>query len=283
MIGQLQREAGYPVAVLCRVLDVPRSSYYAERRQPEDAAVLKAIDAVLAEFPTYGSRRMTEQLRRPPHRLRLNRKRIQRIMRENGRLQPVKRAKTRTTNSRHPFPRYPNRVQGLVIERPDQVWVSDITFIRLAQGFVYLAIVMDVFTRVIRGWQLSRHLDQQLALDALHQALEDRVPEIHHSDQGVQYAAQAYVDLLRGHGVQISMAAVGASEENPFAERAIRTIKEEEVYLSDYLDFGEAYAQIGHFIEQVYRFKRIHSALGYLTPAEFETHWQRRTPLKSAS
>lgn len=281
MTRQLSAE-GYPVAQVCRVLELSRSSYYYQASQPEDGPVLEAIDEVLAEFPTYGSRRMAAQLKRDPHKLLVNRKRARRIMQENGRLQPVKRAKTRTTNSRHPYRRYPNLVLGLAIERPEQVWVSDITYIRLGRGFVYLAIVMDVFTRVIRGWQLSRSLDQQLALDALNMALEDRVPEIHHSDQGVQYAGYDYVDVLRAHGVQPSMAAVGASEENPFAERVILTIKEEEVNLTEYLDFGDAYAQIGQFIEVVYRFKRIHSSLGYLTPAEFEEQWRQWVALRKA-
>ena len=134
---------------------------------------------------------------------------------------------------------------------------------------------MDVFTRSIRGWELSRSLDQQLTLSALRRALADHGPHIHHSDQGVQYAATAYTDLLIKYSVQISMATVGKAEENGYAERLIRTIKEEEVDLSDYQDFADAYAQIGHFIEQVYQYKRMHSALGYLTPAEFEAVWQR--------
>ena len=133
---------------------------------------------------------------------------------------------------------------------------------------------MDTFTRSVRGWELGRHLDQQLTLAALRMALQDRVPEIHHSDQGVQYTATEYVELLKVQGVQISMAAQGVPEENGYAERLIRTIKEEEVELSEYLDFADAYTQIGHFLEHVYQHKRIHSALGYLTPAEFEMAWR---------
>jgi len=143
----------------------------------------------------------------------------------------------------------------------------------LQRGFVYLAVIMDVFTRCIRGWELSRHLDQQITLVALQKGLREHIPEIHHSDQGVQYAATAYVELLKVQGVQISMAAQGVPEENGYAERLMRTIKEEEVDLSDYLDFTDAYSQMEHFIEQVYQYKRIHSALGYLTPVEFEQNW----------
>ena len=150
------------------------------------------------------------------------------------------------------------------------MWVCDITYVRLEAGFVFLAIVMDVFTRLIRGWQLSKAIDQELTLEALRMALSDHVPQIHHSDQGVQYAAHEYIDLLKDHQIQISMAAVGKAEENGYAERLMRTIKEEEVDLSDYRDFADAYHQIGRFVEDVYMTKRIHSSLGYLTPVEFE-------------
>ena len=134
--------------------------------------------------------------------------------------------------------------------------------------------VMDVFTRSIRGWSLSRSLDQQLSLDALYMALWKHTPQIHHSDQGVQYACYAYVDLLKAKNAQISMAAVGKAEENGYAERFMRTIKEEEVDLSEYNNFADAYYQIGYFIQDVYMTKRIHSSLGYLTPTEFEaSYW----------
>ena len=152
--------------------------------------------------------------------------------------------------------------------------MSDITYIRLGNGFVYLAVIMDVFTRAIRGWNLSTSLDVSLSLDALRFGLADRLPEIHHSDQGIQYAAPNYIDELLQHEIQISMAAVGKPEENGFAERLMKTIKEEEVDLSDYRDFAEAESQIGRFLEDVYNHKHIHSALGYLTPVEFEAAYR---------
>ncbi len=145
---------------------------------------------------------------------------------------------------------------------------------RLGQGFVYLAVLMDVFTRSIRGWQLGRSLDGELSLTALRRALTRGTPEIHHSDQGVQYAATGYVELLRERGVAISMAEVGQAWQNGYAERLMRTIKEEEVALTEYQDFHDAYSQIERFLEEVYQHKRIHSALGYLTPAEFEQSWR---------
>jgi putative transposase len=184
--------------------------------------------------------------------------------------------KVATTDSRHSFPRYPNLVLKLVIDHPDQVWVGDITYIRLRTGFVYLAILMDVFTRLIRGWELDRSLEQTLTRAALERGLRQARPEIHHSDQGGQYAAPAYTARLAELHVQISMAAVGQPEENPYAERVIRTIKEEEVYLSDYHNYTDAYQQIGPFIDDVYNCKRIHSALGYLTPSEFAGGWALR-------
>jgi putative transposase len=271
----LSNNEPYPVRAICRVLDLPRSTYYHRPKESDDLRLREAIEAIVQEFPTYGSRRVTKQLRRSPYNIRVNRKRIQRLLWEMGLQQPQKRLTCRTTNSCHAYPRYPNLVKELSITFPDQVWVSDITYIRLQREFIYLAVIMDVFTRSIRGWQLSRSLDQQLTLTALKRALSDHVPLIHHSDQGGQYAATAYTDLLTSHGVQISMAAEGVPEENGHAERLLRTIKEEEVKLSEYYDFEDALTQIGYFIEQVYQSKRIHSALGYLTPAEFEAAWHR--------
>lgn len=275
MVSLLHDREGYPIKTGCELLDLPRSSYYYPPVQVDECAVEAAIDEIAGRFPTYGTRRIAHQLRRSPHEMQVNRKRVRRIMAQKGLLRPVKRSKKRTTDSDHPYPRYPNLVKELEITGPDQVWVSDITYIRLEREFVYLAIILDVFTRAIRGWCLSRLLDQELTLTALRAALGFRRPEIHHSDQGVQYAAYAYVDLLKSHGIQISMAAVGKAEENGYAERFMRTVKEEEVDLSDYQDFRDASNQIGRFVEDVYMTKRIHSALGYLTPAEYESAWWR--------
>jgi len=225
---------GYPLASVCRILGLSRSSYYYCSAETDDAAVEDAVKDIARQFPTYGSRRITHQLRRPPHERVINRKRVQRLLRLLNLSRPRSRRGCRTTDSCHGYPRYANLVKDLVIDRPDQVWVSDITYIRLRTGFVYLAVMMDVFTRAIRGWQLRRTLDGELTVQALDRALAKHRPEIHHSDQGIQYATQAYIALLRRHHVQISMAATGQPTENGYAERVIRTIKEEEVYLSDY-------------------------------------------------
>jgi len=273
MVRSLHEWYGYPIQAACELVGLPRSTYHYRSHKEDESQLISDVKEVAGEHVTYGTRRVRSQLRRSPYGYRLNRKRVQRIMRQEGLLRPVKRRKCRTTNSEHPYPRYENLVKDLEITFPEQVWVCDITYIRLGTGFVYLAIVMDVFTRLIRGWQLSKAIDQELTLAALRMALSDHVPEIHHSDQGVQYAAYAYGDLLKGHHIQISMAAVGVAEENGYAERLMRTIKEEEVDLSEYRDFAEARNQIGRFIEDVYNHKRIHSSLGYLTPAEFEVAW----------
>jgi transposase InsO family protein len=274
MAHSLVKKHACPVRVACELLELAPSSYYYQSSKAQETQLQIDLETVAGLHPTYGTRRIAHQLRRKPFAYSINRKRVQRIMRKMGLLRPVKRHKVRTTNSQHPYLRYPNLVQDLEISFPNQVWVSDITYIRLHHDFVYLAIILDVFTRAIRGWCLSRSIDQQLTLDALNMALEHQAsPQIHHSDQGLQYAAHAYVNLLQFHGVQISMAAVGKAEENGYAERFMRTIKEEEVDLSEYRDFADAHAQIGRFIEEVYNQKRIHSALGYLTPIEYELAW----------
>jgi transposase InsO family protein len=278
----LSDQEGYPVSVACNLLELAPSTYYYRPVQSDESELEEAIEEIAGQFPVYGTRRVTNQLRRSPYRYRVNRKRVRRIMAKKELLRLVKRRKRRTTDSQHPYPRYPNLVKELEIAYPDQVWVSDITYIRLYQEYVYLAIIMDVFTRSIRGWCLSRTLDQELTLMALRAALETHSPEIHHSDQGVQYAAYAYTDLLKAYGVQISMAAVGKAEENGYAERFMRTIKEEEVDLSEYLDFGDAQQQIGRFIEDIYMTKRIHSSLGYLTPVEYEYAWWQSQLLEAS-
>jgi putative transposase len=264
----------YPIRLVCRLLGVPRSSiYYPARPIPDGEAMLKtALLDLAGEWPTYGYRRLTAMMRRlgwP-----VNGKRVRRWMDELGINGAPPIRKKRTTNSNHAFPRYPNLVKDLEIMRPDQVWVADITYIRLRREFVYLAILMDVFTRAIRGWHLSRSLDQGLALAALERALVVSVPQVHHSDQGVQYAATAYVERLRKRNVNLSMAAIGEPRENGYAERVMRTIKEEEVDLSEYQDFADALRQITRFLDDVYNVKRIHSSLGYLTPREFEEQWR---------
>lgn len=260
----------------CELVDLPRSTYYYRSHKADESQLVADMEQVMGQYPRYGTRRVAHQLRRAPYGYSINRKRAQRIMRQRHWLRPVRRKGVRTTNSEHTYPRYGNLVKDLEVQHPEQVWVSDVTYIRLGQGFVFLAIVLDVFTRAVRGWHLSTACDTALTLAALRMGLADRVPLIHHSDQGGNYAAHAYIDELRKYQIQVSMAEVGKPEDNGYAERFMRTLKEEEVDLSDYRDFADAQQQIGQFIEDVYNQKRIHSSLGYLTPTEFEAVWHSR-------
>lgn len=269
MINQLKDE--HSIRLLCETLDVHRGALYHHPRLPEDQPVRDALRELAGAWPTYGYRRLTRMLHRQGRRV--NAKRVRRLMQEMGITGEAPARRVRTTDSDHAFPRYPNLVEDLEVVRPEQVWVADITYIRLQKEFVYLAVVMDVFTRSIRGWHLGRSLEQELTITALRRAFERGRPEIHHSDQGVQYAATAYVEMLTAEQSQISMASVGEPRENGYAERLMRTIKEEEVDLTEYEDFADAWRQLGRFLDDVYNRKRIHSALGYLTPSEFEEQW----------
>lgn len=272
--------------MVCQTLDVARSSVYARQHaaanrdtSATESELRAQIERIAGQWPTYGYRRVTAQLRRDGAGA-INSKRVRRLMRELELVGKAPPRRCRTTNSDHPYPRYPNLVVGLAITQPEAVWVADLTYVRLQRDFVYLAVLMDVYTRSIRGWELSRHLDQALTLSALERAVAaGRQPGIHHSDQGMQYAAAAYTARLEQLGTQISMAEQGEPRQNGYAERLMRTIKEEEVALTEYRNFADAYAQIGRFLDDVYQRKRIHSALGYLTPTEFEAAYIARSPL----
>jgi transposase InsO family protein len=212
---------------------------------------------------------MTAELRREGWAV--NPKVVQRLMQKLGLKGRVGQVKAiTTTNSHHPHPRYPNHLRALVVTAPDQVWVADITYLGLADRFIYLAVILDVYTRAVRGWHLGKSLSQTLSLSALKMALAKATPHLHHSDQGVQYAAKGYTDLLVAQGITISMSEPGCPTQNAYAERFMRTFKEEHIDYTDYADFTDAHQQIAHWIEVVYNTERIHSALNYLTPAEFE-------------
>ncbi len=219
-------QSAFPTTLLCRLLDLSRSSFYYAAHPRADTALVPQLHHVSGTYPTYGILRLTEQVCRDYQVV--NAKRVRRVARQMG-LKPKTQRKTRyTTQSKHAFPHYPNLVMGLPITYPDQVGVGDITHVQLAFESVYLAILMDVFTRCIRSWHLSRSLDQTLTLTALQRALQTRCPKIHHSAQGLQYAAAGYGALLEAHHVQRSMAKAGAAWQNGYAERLIHTIKEED-------------------------------------------------------
>ena len=260
--------ADYSVRYICEVLGFNRSSlYYQPKTDPFEQQLRDEIEKLSARYPTYGYRRITQLLLRMGYAV--GYRRVARLMKEENLSVTVKRA-CQTTQSLRSFGQWVNRLENLDICRHNQVWVGDITYVRLKGQFVYVSVLMDVFTRMIRGWQLSRYLTEPLTLRPLQHALSQSVPEIHHSDQGVQYLSTTYISTLIGHGIKISLAHRGRPWENGYAERLIRTLKEEEVHLNEYEDIMDARARIEHFIVQVYNQKRPHSALGYLTPVEFE-------------
>ena len=241
--------------------------YYQPKIDPFEDVLREEIEQLAARYPTYGYRRITKLLVRMGYTV--GYKRVVRLMKAANLSVSVKRV-CQTTTSVDAVRPWTNRLQTLEVSRRDQVWVGDITYVRLKGHFIYVCLLMDVFTRRIRGWQISQHLTQSLTLKSLEAALHRSVPEIHHSDQGVQYLSNVYLSTLRQHGVEISVARRGCPWENGYAERLIRTLKEEEVHLNAYEDIHEARSRIGQFITQVYHQKRPHSALGYLTPAEFQ-------------
>ncbi|MCG8621722.1 MAG: IS3 family transposase, partial [Proteobacteria bacterium] len=254
---------------ISEVLDFNRNLlYYQPKSDPSEVSELRAeIETLALRYPTYGYRRITQLLVNQGYPV--GYRRVARLMKAANLSVSVKRI-CQTTRSLEGETPWVNRVQQLEVCRADQVWVADITYIQLKQRFIYLALLMDVFTRMIRAWQLSSHLTQTLTLNPLEEALEQSVPEIHHSDQGVQYLSNAYISMLKDHGIQISVARRGCPWENRYAERLIRTLKEEEISLNDYKNIYEARERIGLFITQVYHKKRPHSALAYLTPLEFQ-------------
>lgn len=266
------------VGRLCGTLSIGRSSYYRGRRgrTDPDLELRDSIHRLSLSWPSCGYRPMTRALQRLGYRV--NRKRVLRIMREDNLLALRRRAFVSTTDSNHDRSVYANLVPALNVTGVNQLWVSDITYIRLAREWVYLAVVLDACSRRCIGWALDRTLDARLALEALDNALTARpAPEglAHHSDRGVQYASKAYVDTLREAGIRISMSRRGNPYDNAKAERFIRTLKYEEVYLCEYASLEEARSRIGYFIDKLYNRKRLHSALDYKPPAEFEQMMKR--------
>ena len=273
---------------LCQLAKVSRAGFYRFVPRPAgpdpDMDLRDVLQRIALEFPSYGWPRMTAELQRRGWAV--NHKRVYHLMREDNLLCLRKRRFVVTTDSNHGLPVYPNLVPTLQLTGLDQLWVADLTYIRLALEFVYLAVILDAFSRRVIGWALDRTLEAVLTLGALRMALAQRRPKpglVHHSDRGVQYASHEYTQLLQQHGIHISRSRAGNPWDNAACESFIKTLKYEEVYRSEYRDLADARAAIGGFLEKVYNQKRLHSALGYLPPAEFERDLHAQSKKEAAA
>lgn len=269
MIAYLKKD--YPVTTLCEVLDCPRSTvYYETQSTVNDGRSLVAIDQILMRYPFYGYRRVLHQLRREGWLV--GEHVVRRLLREMGHRPRVGKVRVQTTHSQHNYHRYPNLIRGVQAQHPHHIWVADITYIRYGRQFWYLAVILDACTRGVRGWHLSDSLEADtLTVAALHQALTRyEAPRIFHSDQGMQYACWQHIELLLDRTVLISMSDKGEPTQNGLAERFMRTLKEEHVDYTEYRDYEDALMQLRHWLEVEYMTERIHSALDYQTPLEFE-------------
>ena len=275
----------HTIARMCALAGVSRAGYYrnwaASAPREERTAVRDLVQRVALAEPHYGYRRVTAELHRRG--CPVNHKRVLRLMGEDNLLCLRRRAFVpATTDSRHDWRVVPNLTSGIVLTGMDQLWIADITYIRLREEFAFLAIVLDAFSRRVIGWALEMHLQASLAIAALRMALAARHPVpgslIHHSDRGVQYACRDYADILDAHGIQPSMSRIGCPYDNAKAESFMKTLKIEEVDGSAYRDLGDARRRIGSFIDRVYNRQRLHSALDYLSPEEYEAILPRSMP-----
>jgi len=270
---------------MCRLAGVSRAGYYrhwqASAPRREEMGLRDAIERLALANRHYGYRRIAESLGREGWRA--NHKRVLRLMREDGLLCLRTRPFVpQTTDSKHGWRVVPNLARGMELTGLDQLWVADITYIHLAEEFGFLAIILDAFSRRVIGWALDTHLQAQLAITALDMAISRRRPPpaslIHHSDRGVQYACGDYTAILKSHDIRASMSRVGNPYDNAKAESFMKTLKTEEINGSSYRDLAEARAKIGRFIEEIYNRQRLHSALDYLSPVEYEANLPRLKP-----
>jgi putative transposase len=272
-----------PVQNVCTEVDLSKSAYYKWKSggfiQPDDESLLAEIRNIASEFSRYGYKRMTKELHR--REFVVNHKRVYRIMKQRGLLVKRKRTTPKTTDSKHSLRRYPNLAKELQERRINEVWVADITYVRVDNMYTYLALIMDRYSRRIVGWELSRNVDSTLTLTALKRAVKKRGKQnvsgcIHHSDHGVQYLCNAYIQALKELGMLPSMGEVGNSYDNAHAESLNKTIKNEEVWINEYETFDQAYESIARFVKK-YNEKRIHSSIGYVPPDEFEQQQLNRS------
>jgi len=271
-------QSNLPISHLCSSETISRPTFYRLQKEQICNKMEKNLKGIMhkiaLEFPFYGYRRITKELQ--IRGFNVNHKKVLKIMKEENIIcRRKKRFRPVTTQSNHSFRVYPNLAKDLIVTGLNQLWIADITYVHLPNDFVYLAVINDIFSRKCIGWNLSRDIDTLLTLGALNKAIAARKhlgtsKLIHHSDQGVQYAADEYVERLKQFGIQISMSRKGNVYDNAFAESFMKTIKVEEVYINDYETFEDALKNIGHFIEKVYNKKRLHSGIGYLPPEKFE-------------
>ena len=275
------------LARMCELNRVSRAGFYRWSRAPEsadeDVELRDEIQRIALAMPCYGWRRITAELRRRGWPV--NHKRVKRLMREDNLLCLRRRKFLGTTDSNHEHPVYPNVAGCMELTGINQLWVADITYIRLESEFVYLAVILDAFSRRVVGWALDRTLEAVLVVTALRRALTERRPTaglVHHSDRGVQYACGDYTEILQEHGITISMSRKGNPYDNAACESFMKTLKYEEVYRQEYRDLAEARASIGEFLNRTYNHQRLHSALGYRPPAEFEQVQSKLQKVESA-
>jgi len=272
MIKQLAGE--YPIRYLCAVLDCPPSTYYYHPQSHEDdPGLVDAIEQQLALRPYLGYRMLLARLRRAGWKV--GERPVRRLLRRMKQTRSVGRVVT--TDSNHAHTRYPNAIRDIVANYPDHIWVGDITYLRYGRQFWYLAVILDVYSRAVRGWHLEEFLTcEALTLPALEMALQTGSPTYFHSDQGRQYAAKEHVNLLQGRKTIISMSDAGCSTQNTFIERFIRTVKEEHIDYSEYDSPVDFRSQLRHYLEIEYTRERPHSSLNYMTPLEFEQNYYWR-------
>jgi len=288
----MQGGGGLTIGEMCESSAVSRASYYRNWRKQEpkqeQTALRDAIQRLALKDRHCGYRRIGRRLKREGWLV--NHKRVLRLMREDNLLSIRRRRFVLTTDSAHSWRVYPNLARRMVLSGINQLWVADITYVRLQQEFIYLAVILDVYSRCVVGWSISRQLDSRITKQALEAALNRRQPAhglIHHSDRGVQYACGDYVKRLEGAGITISMSRPGNPYDNAWAESFMKTLKVEEVDGRHYQDFDEAESRIGRFIDKLYNEQRLHSALDYRSPMEFEaemgTKVRKGRPVETAT